>query len=1134
MEATEGVCPLVTKLVYKTSDKVGFSCCTGGALGSQIMVFAGRDDGQIYLFRMIGAEKLSWGNLYNFNEGWREAASSKYNPLWELRYTSKIQVSKKCKPVTQICCDTTERIIFALCDGIVSMLSWDNRECHFLAHVTEDKGVPLKNSLFVSISEHRGKRRLVTTVKKSSKIHIFEYSSEGHITPYTDPLIKPQLLEVRTSEPVLKAYLINDMLCSCTKDEYRITDLTGGVPMSVVEREEKGRKHSPAILPVLDFNEFIIQLDKVSERHSGRESMTLPDWDFIPTSLHIVEPYYVIAASFSDGIPKMQALSLLDLADKEVDTSNAVFGPYSLPISGIRNLNGGLETCGGTGGYFFYSAPHAIYCVSSLPMLNQLCNIVDTPTTDNTGARIELHNAGVLLRHTLRDGESTSTGDEPEQRSSVMCFLCERIGFASLNAGDFTTAFESFTIAYDHDPQYIDAREILILFGLQSVLHTFMNGIKTTRNNLREILEPLRSQEGTYKEEVLNAKRNLYLYLKHTRSDTESDISSPEGSPGIEREVSNEARAIDTALLYLYLDLFEDPSVRESGHTPDPNEFWSILRGNLDYETCSAELRRLGKFRCLAMLKVHEGSIAEALQLLHALGDRENTSVHEEGQDGVAETVHALQQCVGEEGNRLVYEYLPWILERDPQQAIKSLLVYRDPPLNTARVLSLLDTFPDDLVMEYLDHTVIIEGNNNPKYHTKLALKYITAITSIQNVSVLKSVQGGHEAGLLGELRRKLQRLLRISPGYDAVRVLSQLDGTQLHDEMVIAYAHVDEHRSALQILLYKLQNEDRAMEYCKLQYRRALQKHLIMHLGQQESSIYMPAIGAHSHNLSTMGDHLQVPIGHDSPGSPLGTSRKLNASASVGSPRFRSKAFPSADSPSSTRVNNTTLGNSRDRSDDIAPNINEGISETFDLNHAISRPDEFFAIHHSNLPIVDNVGNVFVGIRKHNTYLLELLNQALFPARGDHSERKLDIKFPLRLLEQHYTELDPMLVLKMLPPDILTVSQIQKYLTRVFQQTASLQHEVMIQKNVAKGNKLKHEADRALLLSRFVLIDHERPCAVCGRPMRDGNTSVSFPNLLVTHYKCLQDNKKDPKTGYSFWVDMNIVRPKVKIGSLP
>ena len=350
---------------------------------------------------------------------------------------------------------------------------------------------------------------------------------------------------------------------------------------------------------------------------------------------------------------------------------------------------------------------------------------------------------------------------------------------------------------------------------------------------------------------------------------------------------------------------------------------------------------------------------------------------------------------------------------------------------------------------------------------------------------------------------------------------------------MVIAYSHIDEHRSALQILLFKLQDETRAIEYCKIQYRRALQKHLMLHLGQQEPSYYLPNVGNNFHATGG-GDFLQVP-GHDSPGSPLSGSRKLNSST-IGSPRFRSKPFPStADSPSSTRGPSPGLGLSRERSDDVMNNNYDNTSsDAFDLNHAVLRPDEFFAIHQTNLPIFDKLGNVFVGIRKHNIYLLELLNQSVFPARGDHSERKLNVEFSLRLLEKHYTEMNPLFVLKMLPPDILAVSQIQKYLTRVFQQTASLQHEVRIQKNVAQGNKLKHEADRALLLSRCVVVDHDRTCAVCHRPMRDGNTSVAFPNLLVTHYKCLQDNTKDPKTGSHFWVDMNIVRPRVKIGDLP
>eukprot|EP00659_Diplonema_papillatum_P019279 gene19279-29703_t len=117
----------------------------------------------------------------------------------------------------------------------------------------------------------------------------------------------------------------------------------------------------------------------------------------------------------------------------------------------------------------------------------------------------------------------------------------------------------------------------------------------------------------------------------------------------------------------------------------------------------------------------------------------------EEGQDGVAETVLALQHCSGGESG-LVLEYLPWVLERDPR-AVKALLVPRDPPLDPAKVFDLLRTQPDDIIMEYLEY-LIAEGNTEKRYHTQLALIYINSIQKLMRLCphVAHVVPPGREA----------------------------------------------------------------------------------------------------------------------------------------------------------------------------------------------------------------------------------------------------------------------------------------------------------------------------------------------------------------------------------------------------
>ena len=168
----------------------------------------------------------------------------------------------------------------------------------------------------------------------------------------------------------------------------------------------------------------------------------------------------------------------------------------------------------------------------------------------------------------------------------------------------------------------------------------------------------------------------------------------------------------------------------------------------------------------------------------------------------------------------------------------------------------------------------------------------------------------------------------------------------------------------------------------------------------------------------------------------------------------------------------------------------------------------------------------MFTGIRKHNTFLMELLSQCLYPGSGEQGERKQNIEFALQLLAENGSELDPLLVFKLLP-DHLDAALLQPYLTQVFRHTASTAMETQIQKRLAGANEKKHEADRAVLLERNVLVEFSRLCAVCGKGLGGGHLKAT-PDLQVAHYQCMKDSGHlSPKTNTPYWLDMHNVQRK-------
>lgn len=153
-------------------------------------------------------------------------------------------------------------------------------------------------------------------------------------------------------------------------------------------------------------------------------------------------------------------------------------------------------------------------------------------------------------------------------------------------------------------------------------------------------------------------------------------------------------------------------------------------------------------------------------------------------------------------------------------------------PLDHAKVLKFLaglDEGPDrldhmlaqDLRLSYLEYIVFEGSVTDAGLHTELGKWYVDMVKTLSEcdaadaVSPKSRVVPGDEQGLLGVSRKKLIKFLRISQSYDAKALLERIRETRLYEERVLLHARLREDHDAIALLMFKLNDDERAESYC-------------------------------------------------------------------------------------------------------------------------------------------------------------------------------------------------------------------------------------------------------------------------------------------------------------------------------
>ncbi|KAF1917126.1 vacuolar sorting protein 39 domain 1-domain-containing protein [Ampelomyces quisqualis] len=204
----------------------------------------------------------------------------------------------------------------------------------------------------------------------------------------------------------------------------------------------------------------------------------------------------------------------------------------------------------------------------------------------------------------------------------------------------------------------------------------------------------------------------------------------------------------------------------------------------------------------------------QALELLEKFGKNEADEEVATTLQGPQRTVGYLQQLPPEMID-LILEFAEWPLRTEPQLGMDIFLADSDNAehLPRMKVVDFVQQIDLKLAVRYLEHIVEELDETDPDFHQRLVDLLLERLRS-------GDFEGDEEKK---EWRERLQVFLKTSRNYNNYRVLQQLPSTaadgDYHESRAIVLSKMGQHRQALAIYVFQLQDYQKAEEYCNEVY---------------------------------------------------------------------------------------------------------------------------------------------------------------------------------------------------------------------------------------------------------------------------------------------------------------------------
>ncbi|KAK2871590.1 hypothetical protein FQN49_003022, partial [Arthroderma sp. PD_2] len=202
-----------------------------------------------------------------------------------------------------------------------------------------------------------------------------------------------------------------------------------------------------------------------------------------------------------------------------------------------------------------------------------------------------------------------------------------------------------------------------------------------------------------------------------------------------------------------------------------------------------------------------------ALEQLKKFGQRENEEETSPELHGPTRTVAYLQNLPPDMID-LILEFAEWPLQSDPELGMEIFLADTEnaETLPRERVLEFLNKIDAKLAIRYSEHVIDELNDLTPDIHHRLLILYLEQLLKGKMSSDVFSNDDEREG-----CRHKLLKMLETSEQYSPAKMLDRLprDDPEFFEPRAVTLSKMGQHRQALEIYVFKLDNPEKAEEYC-------------------------------------------------------------------------------------------------------------------------------------------------------------------------------------------------------------------------------------------------------------------------------------------------------------------------------
>ncbi|KAL4876646.1 vacuolar sorting protein 39 domain 1-domain-containing protein [Aspergillus karnatakaensis] len=267
-------------------------------------------------------------------------------------------------------------------------------------------------------------------------------------------------------------------------------------------------------------------------------------------------------------------------------------------------------------------------------------------------------------------------------------------------------------------------------------------------------------------------------------------------------KLREKARLVDTTLFRVYM--FATPSLA--------GPLFRIANF-CDPEVVMEKLEETGRHNDLIDFLYGKKMHRQALEQLRRFGQADSEEETAPQLHGPKRMVAYLQH-LSPDNIDLILEFSEWPIREDPTLGMEIFLADTEnaETLPREKVLEFLQGIDVKLAVRYLEHVIGELNDMTPDLHQRLVILYLDRLQKHQGSQDEFLSEENHL-----EWQEKFISMLRSSDQYSPSKILGRLsrDDPEFFEARAILFSKMGQHRQALEIYVFKLEDYDKAEEYC-------------------------------------------------------------------------------------------------------------------------------------------------------------------------------------------------------------------------------------------------------------------------------------------------------------------------------